>query len=115
VTNPELKTTIYTLRAACRKRGTPIWGALAEELDQANRRRTAVNLSRINRHTNAGDVVAVPGKVLGSGVLTHPVTIAAFSFSATAREKIALAEGRALSLTELLAEGVAPSRIRILK
>ncbi|MFQ6053541.1 MAG: 50S ribosomal protein L18e [Candidatus Bathyarchaeia archaeon] len=113
--NPELKAAIRTLREASRKGGAAIWAALADELDKAKRRRTAVNLSRINRHSEAGDIVAVPGKVLAAGSLTHPVTVAAFSFSDTARRKIALAEGRALTLTQLLAEGVEPSRIKIVK
>jgi len=113
--NPELKATIRSLRAASRKGGPALWKALADQLDRAKRRRSAVNLSRINRYTEAGDVIAVPGKVLASGGLTHPVTVAAFSFSETAREKIALAEGRALTLLELLEEGTEPSKIRIVK
>lgn len=113
--NPQLKATIKELRTASKKGGPAVWRALADELDRAKRRRNAVNLSRINRHTDAGDVVAVPGKVLGSGLLEHSVTVAAFSFSGTAREKIALAGGRDLSLMELLAEGVDPSKVKILK
>ena len=112
--NPELKRTIQSLKAASRDGGA-IWAALADELDRPKRRRNAVNLSRINRHTGAGDVVAVPGKVLASGSLTHPVTVAAFSFSEGARQKIALAEGRAILLTDLLEEGFEPSQIKILK
>ena len=115
MTNPELEATIRALRAASRGDGPALWRALADELDRAKRSRAAVNLSRISRHTEAGDVVAVPGKVLAAGALAHPVTVAAFSFSEMAREKIALAEGRALSLVELLEEGAEPSRIRILK
>lgn len=113
--NTELKTTIRALRAASKRDGPAIWRALADELDKANRRRVAVNLSRINRYTEAGEVLAVPGKVLGAGSLTHPVTVAAFSFSKMAWKKIALAEGRALTLMDLLDEGIAPSKIRILK
>lgn len=113
--NPELIRTIQTLRAASRKRGAAIWEALADELDRPKRRRNAVNLSRIDRHTEAGGIVAVPGKVLASGSLSHPVTIAAYSFSEGALEKITLAEGRAMSLTDLLEEGVEPSNIKILK
>ncbi len=113
--NPPLKETIRALRAASKKGGVAIWAALADGLDTAKRRRAAVNLSKINRYSEAGDIVAVPGKVLGSGSLAHPVTVAAFSFSETAREKITLVKGRALTLMELLAEGVEPSKIRILK
>jgi len=113
--NPELKKTVRVLRAASKKGGPAIWAALADDLDKAKRRRVTVNLSRINRHSKAGDVVAVPGKVLAAGSLKHPVTVAAFSFSEKAREKMALAGGRALPLTELLTEGVEPSNIRIVK
>lgn len=113
--NPELKRTINALRAASRKGGKAIWATLADELDRPKRRRNAVNLSRISRHTGPGDVVAVPGKVLASGSLTHPVTVAAYSFSDGAREKIALSEGRAVSLTILLEESFEPSKIKILK
>lgn len=113
--NPELKEVIRTLEAASRKGGKAIWGALAEELGRAKRSRVAVNLSRINRHTEAGDVVAVPGKVLAAGSLGHPVTVAAYSFSEGALEKIARGGSRAVSLLDLLEEGVEPSRVRILK
>jgi large subunit ribosomal protein L18e len=113
--NPELKEVIRALDAASRKGGRAIWGALAEELGRAKRSRVAVNLSRINRHTEAGAVVAVPGKVLAAGNLKQPVTVAAFSFSEKAREKTELAGGRTLSLTELLTEEIEPSNIKILK
>lgn len=113
--NPELKKTIYTLKAASRKSGDAIWRALADELDKPKRRRTTVNLSRINRHTDAGDIVAVPGKVLAAGSLTHPVTIASYSFSEGAQEKVTRAEGRIISLIELMDEGIEPSKIRLLK
>ena len=58
---------------------------------------------------------AVPGKVLASGSLNHPVTVAAFSFSEGAKEKIVRAEGRVMPLTTLLKEAIEPSTIRILK
>ena len=113
--NSELKRAIRVLGAASRGGGKPIWGALAEELDKPKRRRVAVNLSRITRHSDDGDVVAVPGKVLASGSMRAGVTVAAFSFSDGARAKIVAAGSRAVSLLDLLEEGVKPSRIRILK
>ena len=113
--NPELKKTIRVLRAASKKSDQAIWATIADHLDRAKRKRYAVNLSRINRNTKAGETVAVPGKVLASGSLDHPVTVAAYSFSDIAVEKIALAGGRAVSLEGLLEEGVAPRQIRILK
>ncbi len=113
--NSELKMAIRVLKAASRGGGKPIWGALADELDRPKRRRVAVNLSRIGRHSGEGDVVAVPGKVLASGSMGSGVTVAAYSFSEGARAKIVASGSRAVSLVDLLEEGVAPSRIRILK
>jgi large subunit ribosomal protein L18e len=113
--NPELKKTIRVLRAASKKSDQAIWATIADHMDRAKRKRYAVNLSRINRNTQAGETVAVPGKVLASGSLDHPVIVAAYSFSDVAVEKIALAGGRAVSLEGLLEEGVEPRHIRILK
>jgi len=113
--NPELLKTIKELRTSARKTGKPIWAALAEELERSKRSRVSVNLSTIERHTDEGDIVAVPGKVLASGSLTHPVTVAAFDFSGLARQKILASKGESKSLTQLLTEGVDASKVKILK
>lgn len=113
--NSELKKVIRALGSASRASGKKIWGALANELDKPKRRRVSVNLSKIARNSKEGDVVAVPGKVLASGSIGPSVTVAAFSFSITAREKILASGSQVLSLLELLEQSVEPSRIRIVK
>ena len=113
--NTQLLETILSLERASEETGRAIWGALAEELNRPKRRRVSVNLSRIDRHTEEGDVVAVPGKVLASGGLSKAVRVAAYSFSEGAREKIREARGEAMSLTDLLDRGVEPSQIKIIK
>jgi len=113
--NQTLKDTIQALMKASTGTDQAIWRALAEELDKPKRRRVAVNLSRIDRHAEEGTVVAVPGKVLAAGSLSKPLKVAAFSFSEGALEKIRLAKGEAMTLTELLEAGVEPSKIRVMK
>jgi large subunit ribosomal protein L18e len=113
--NQTLIDTIKALENASKESGKAIWKALAEDLDSAKRRRVAVNLSRIDRHTEEGEIVAVPGKVLAAGSLSKPVKIAAYSFSAGAVEKIKSAKGEFMSLDVLLASGIEPSQIRIMK
>lgn len=115
MTNPELILTIRDLKRKSRSDRVGLWRALAEELDKAKRRRVAVNLSRLNRNTLEGEVVAVPGKVLGAGELDHQLKVAAFSFSETARRKISLAKGVFMSLRELMDSGIPPSKIRVMK
>ena len=113
--NKTLIDTIEALKKASDETGKAIWKALAEELDRPKRRRVAVNLSRIDRHTQEDEVVAVPGKVLAAGDLSKPLKVAAFLFSDGASEKIRRAKGEAMSLTELLEAGVEPSKIRVMK
>ncbi len=113
--NSELEKTIRELKTAKKKTGQPIWGALAEELDKPKRIRVDVNLSSINRLTKEGEIAAVPGKVLASGTLEHPVTVAAFSFSKEAKEKIKAAGGEVKTLSQLVAEGVEPSKVKLIK
>lgn len=115
MTNRQMADTIQALERASEETGKAVWGALAEELDRPKRRRVSVNLSSIDRNTEEGDVVAVPGKVLAAGSLSKAVKVAAYSFSEGALEKIRAAEGEAMSLIELLEAGVEPSRIRIMK
>lgn len=113
--NQILIDTINTLREASENSGKAIWKALADELDAAKRRRVVVNLSRIDRHTEKDEYVAVPGKVLAAGSLSKPVNIAAFGFSEGAIEKIKMAKGQYMTLKDLLDSGVEPSKIRIMK
>jgi len=111
--NKDLERTISDLRTAGRKTGQHVYKALAEELDKPKRIRVSVNLSRISRLTEGGDVVAVPGKVLASGSLTHPVTVAAYAFSDLAKQKITTAGGEAKSLKQL-AEAPSP-KVKLVK
>jgi large subunit ribosomal protein L18e len=113
--NIELLTTITVLKKASKSTNNAIWKALAEELDKPKRRRVKVNLSRINRYTKEGQIVAVPGKVLASGTLDHAVKVAAYEFSEMAKKKIELIKGESMSLNELLESGIEPRNIKIMK
>jgi large subunit ribosomal protein L18e len=112
--NPELLSAIRSLRKKARESNAPIWQDVADSLHVSKRRRIAVNLSRLNRHTKAKETVVVPGKVLGSGTLTHPVSVAAFSFSDQARFKIIKAKGKCLSISDLLEANPQGSNVKII-
>lgn len=112
--NPELLSTIRSLRKKARESDAPIWRDIADSLGASKRRRIAVNLSRLNRHTKAKETVVVPGKVLGSGTLTHPVSVAAFSFSAQAEAKITKAKGKCLSISDLMEVNPKGSNVKII-
>ncbi len=113
-TNILLRKTIRELRKVARRNNAPIWSAVAELLEKPRRQRIAVNISRINRYTKEGDVVVVPGKVLGAGILDHPVTVAAVAFSKKALEKIKAVGGRAIHILDLVNENPRGSNVKII-
>ena len=113
-TNIVLRKTVRTLRKYAKDNDAPIWRTVAEALEKPTRKRITVNVSKINRHTNEGDVVVVPGKVLGAGRIDHAVTVAALSFSEQAIRKIKEAGGRVLNILELVEENKKGSNIKII-
>lgn len=113
-TNPALQDSIRKLEEAGRKNDVPAYTRAAEELKKPGRRHAEVNLSRINRDAEDGDLVLVPGKVLGAGYLDKDVTVAAFQFSRSAREAIE-EDGEALFIEELPEENPDGEQVRIMR
>ncbi len=101
-TNPNTRALVNALRRASVKHNARIWRRVAELIERPARKRATVNVGKIGRHTRAGDVVVVPGKVLGAGTIPHSVTVAALNASATARSLIVGAGGSLISIGELL-------------
>ena len=62
-----------------------------------------------------GETVLIAGKVLGSGLLSKAVTVAAYNFSVTALEKIEEVGGKCLTIEQILEENPKGSGIRILQ
>ncbi len=113
-TNPELQEIILELKKESTTKKAPIWDKVADDLEKPTRQRRIVNISKINRTTKPNETIIVPGKVLGSGILEHSVTIAAFSFSDSAKQTITNAKGKCLTIQELLKQNPNPKTIRII-
>jgi large subunit ribosomal protein L18e len=113
-TSQKLSALIEVLRTSSFAGNVPLWKRLADDLAKPTRQRREVNLSRISRHTKDGEMVVVPGKVLASGELDKKVTIAAWQFSEHALEKIQKANGKAISIEELLKEDPKGKRVRVM-
>lgn len=102
IKNPILNSAIYTLRQAYRKSDSPIWLAAMEYLLKSSARRPSVNVGKISRLTKEDDLVLVPGKVLGGGIILHKVTVGAYSFSEKGSWKIRKAGGKAMPLSKFI-------------
>ncbi len=113
-TNPVLGELIVKLKRKSFDEQTPLWNRIAYDLQKPTRQRRAVNLSRIGRFVAEGEIAIVPGKVLGTGDLARGVTVSAWQFSEQAREKIASAGGKAVSIDELMDGSIKGKKVRII-
>ena len=100
--DPNTRALINALRKTSTKHNVGIWKRVAELIARPARKRATVNIGKISRHTSAGDIIVVPGKVLGSGNLSHKVTVAALNASTSARTVIVGAGGSLITIDELL-------------
>jgi large subunit ribosomal protein L18e len=53
-------------------------------------------------NTDDGQVVVVPGKILGSGEIGHKLTVCAVTISESAEKKITSSGGKLVSLSRLI-------------
>lgn len=113
-TNPQIISLISGLKKQSREKEIPLWRDIALRLERPSRNYSEVNLSRINRYTAENDLILVPGKVLGAGELNHQLTVAALSFSGSARNKITAAGGTCLSIEEFMNRNPDGSRVKII-
>ncbi|NPA48317.1 MAG: 50S ribosomal protein L18e [Thermococci archaeon] len=114
-TDVNLRRLIRNLKKKSNEEDVKIWKDLAWRLERPRRQRAEVNVSRINRYTKEGEVVVVPGHVLGNGKLTHPVVVAAWRFTEAARRKIEEAGGEAITIEELMERYPKGGGIRIME
>ena len=90
------------LKKASSKNDAPIWGKLAEYALKPSIARRDVNLNRIDQLTKENDTVVFPGKVLGTGTLSHKITLCSFSISNTAASKVLENGGKLISYVDLI-------------
>lgn len=114
-TNPVLRRLVRQLRERGKEQKVKIWSELAERLSKPRRARAEVNLSRLNRYSDEGSTIVVPGKVLAAGKLDCALSVAAFKFSGAARRKIVAAGGKALTIQQLLEQNPSGRDVRLME
>ncbi len=114
-TDPRMPALVSALREQAFQEDAPIWKDIAKRFESPRQNYAEVNISKLNRHSAADEVVLVPGKVLGAGEIGHSVTVGALGFSASAKDKIAGAGGKLMTIEELMVENPSGSGIRILR
>jgi len=92
---------VKDLKRASTKNDAPIWKKIAEFALKPSSVKRTININKINQLTNENDVVVVPGKVLGTGTISHKITLCSFSISNTAAKKIQ-EKGEIVTFTSLI-------------
>ena len=91
-----------------------LWRRIAHDLKKSSRQRRMINVYKLEKCLRDGEIGVVPGKVLNSGELKKKVSVAAFSFSNSALEKIKKAGGEAMSIEKLFKDNPEGKKVRIL-
>lgn len=102
MTNQVVIQMVKELKHASSKNDAPIWAKLAEFALKPTSARHVVNLTKISKITKDGDVIVVPGKILGTGKISHKITISSFSISNSAAKKIIEAGGKVSTFGEII-------------
>jgi len=90
------------LKKASNKNDAPIWAKLAEYALKPSIARRDLNLNRIEQLTKDNDTVVFPGKVLGTGNISHKITLFSFSISESAANKIIEKGGKIITYSDLI-------------
>ncbi len=114
-TDPNLQALIVELRRTSEKNKVGIWREVAKYLSVHSRKRTATNLSTVNKYSKEGEIIIIPGKLLGSGNIDHKITVSAWGTSASAKEKLLKAGGNYLPIPQLIKKYPKGNNIRILR
>lgn len=114
-TNQILRSTAVALERAGKKQKAPVWLVASRLLSSPSSGRVEVNVGRLSKISKEGEVLLVPGKVLGAGELDKKLSVCAFSFSSSARSKIESMGGNVMTVHELLKKHPDGSGVRIVR
>jgi large subunit ribosomal protein L18e len=114
MTNQIVIKTVKELKSASTKNKAPIWSKLAEMMQKPAVARRVVNVGRLGSVTKENDVVVVPGKVLGTGNISHKITLCCFSISTAAAKKIQSAGGKVINHSDIISKFPTGKGVRII-
>jgi len=112
--NDVLSYTIITLEKQSKKEKVNIWQAIADQLRAPTRQSRSVNVKKIAQLTQKDDAIIIPGKLLATGIITHPVRVVCYKSSESAVAKIKAAGGSVVDLLDELKTNPKGSKLRII-
>ncbi len=103
---------VETIIAAKKNEG---WNIIASVLSGSKKNRLNINLEEIDKKSEDGETIVVPGKVLSQGEINKKVKIIALSFSEKAKEKLLKAKIETSNMLEEIKKNPEAKGIKVLK
>jgi len=91
------------------------WREVAFYLSGPTRRHASINLSEIEDSSKDGEVVVIPGKVLGNGKISKKVKVVAMSFSERAKDKLSKSKIEFSDINTEISKNPSAKNVRILR
>lgn len=114
MTNQLVVKMVKELKQASAKNKAPIWSNLAEMAQKPGIAKRVVNIGRLGSVTKENEVIVVPGKVLGTGNISHKITLCCFSISTAAAKKIQSAGGKIINHSDVISKFPTGKGVRII-
>ena len=114
-TSLEISETIETLLRVSRESNFKLWRDIARRLSGGSRRYATINVGKLSSLSKEGEILIVPGSVLGEGKLDKKVVIAGLRATRSALEKITASGSTFKSLKDLASENPKPANARIMR
>ncbi|MDH2907574.1 MAG: 50S ribosomal protein L18e [Candidatus Nitrosotalea sp.] len=114
MTNQIVIQMVKTLRGASKKNKAPIWERLADLALKPTRAKRTINLGQLDKFVSDNDVIIVPGKVLGTGNLSHKITLCSFSISTTGAKKITQSGGKISDISQIIKDHPTGKGVKII-
>ena len=90
------------LKAASKENDAPIWAKVANYIQKSRSNQKIVNLTKIDQTTEDGNAVVITGKILGTGNISHKISVSSLSISNSAAKKIIESGGEVLQFSEMI-------------
>src|SRR3990172_229802 len=90
------------------------WNQIAAVLSGPRRQRLNLNLDEINKISKAGEIIAIPGKVLSQGEIDKKIKLVALAFSESAKKKIMEAKSEMETILNEIKKNPSAKGVRIL-
>lgn len=103
---------VDTIFAAKRAKG---WNKIAQIVSGGRRSYSNINLGRIEKESTEGDILIIPGKVLGNGSLTKKIKICALYFSTSAIDKIKQSKSESIKIVDEIKKNPSGEGVKLIR